>query len=213
MFKDKRLTINSGQDNVRLRCESRAGNPPAILKWYVDNEELDAIAEVRNETGFQSDKTWNVVSVVQVVFRKVSHEQNQDLGRKWQPCLIFQEDNNKTLKCRASHPAYTGGIRETGTTLDVRYAPIVRLQRAQSNFGDLEADVDDLKIECEVDANPRGNIMWRKAGEAQTIFRFKRKMNEASGYHFHFLHQVRIHLGLQPCPSRRWRDVLLLRRQ
>ena len=59
---------------------------------------------------------------------------------------------------------------EETTTLDVLYAPIVKLERAKSGF-EFEADIDQLQIRCLADSNPPSNIFWRKAG-GESILRY-----------------------------------------
>ena len=34
------LQVRAGEE-IQLRCESQGGNPAPILKWYIDNQELD----------------------------------------------------------------------------------------------------------------------------------------------------------------------------
>ena len=83
---------------------------------------------------------------------------------------------------------------EESTTLDVLYAPIVKLERAKGNklqrlknewkitwkknyvkkksfthfsfLGgfEFEADIDNLQIRCLAEGNPPPNVFWRKAG-------------------------------------------------
>ena len=67
------------------------------------------------------------------------------------------------MKCVAYHEAYPRRTMEETTTLDVLYAPIVKLERAKSGF-EFEADIDQLQIRCLADSNPPSNIFWRKAG-------------------------------------------------
>ena len=80
-----------------------------------------------------------------------------------------QEHNGKQLKCVALHEAYTRKVREELTSLDIEYAPLVRLERDQGVY-DLEADKDQVRIKCIADANPEPVVIWRKAG-GESIFR------------------------------------------
>ena len=49
------------------------------------------------------------------------------------------------------------------TILDVLYAPIVRLERKEGE-NEFEANVDSMHIKCMADANPKPDVIWRKAG-------------------------------------------------
>ena len=56
--------------SVRLRCESRGGNPPAKIYWYIDDELLTESSQ-KNETEVGDDRKWNAISVLRIVFKKV----------------------------------------------------------------------------------------------------------------------------------------------
>ena len=47
--------------------------------------------------------------------------------------------------------------------LDILYAPVVRLEKAEGGF-EFEANVDEIQLRCTADGNPAPNIFWRKAG-------------------------------------------------
>ena len=74
------------------------------------------------------------------------------------------------MKCVAYHEAYPRRTMEETTTLDVLYAPIVKLEPSKSGF-EFEADIDQLQIRCLADSNPPSNIFWRKAG-GESILRY-----------------------------------------
>ena len=71
---------------------------------------------------------------------------------------------------------------EETTTLDVLYAPIVKLEPSKSGF-EFEADIDQLQIRCLADSNPPSNIFWRKAGgeSMQESWRYRLKHGEDRG--------------------------------
>ena len=141
------LNVKSGE-TVRVRCETRGGNPAAIIRWYIDELEMNG-SEQKNETEVGNDRRWNSISVIEMNFEK--------------------EHNRKLLKCIALHDAYPRKAREESVILNVLFAPIVRLERTENQF-DLEADKDELKIRCIADANPAPDVVWRKAG-GESIFR------------------------------------------
>jgi hypothetical protein len=61
------------------------------------------------------------------------------------------------------HDAYSRKSRERLTILDILYSPIVRLERKQGE-NEFEADVDNMYMKCMADANPKPNVIWRRAG-------------------------------------------------
>ena len=63
------LEVRAGEE-IQLRCESQGGNPAAIIKWYIDNQELDGSIQ-KNETSIGNERTWNAISIIRVVFQKV----------------------------------------------------------------------------------------------------------------------------------------------
>ncbi|TRY76871.1 hypothetical protein TCAL_03833 [Tigriopus californicus] len=131
-----------------VRCESRGGNPAPILKWYLDEEELNGASQ-RNESDLANLRRWNAVSIVEITLK--------------------QEHNGKYLKCVALHDAYSRRSRDTSVRLNVLYPPRVRLEKSRDLF-ELEADQDRVQIRCVADANPKPDVVWRKAG-GESIFR------------------------------------------
>ena len=65
----KALQVTAGQI-ARLRCESRGGNPAALIKWFIDDEELRGSSQ-KNETEIGDNRKWNAVSLIEIPFRKV----------------------------------------------------------------------------------------------------------------------------------------------
>ena len=65
----KALQVTAGQI-VRLRCESRGGNPAALIKWFIDDEELRGGSQ-KNETEIGNNRKWNAVSLIELAFSKV----------------------------------------------------------------------------------------------------------------------------------------------
>jgi hypothetical protein len=78
------LRVTAG-DAASVRCESRGGNPAAVLKWYIDDEELDEGGNgQKNET---DSKKWDAISMVETTFKKVSG--NIFSSRQFENKLIF----------------------------------------------------------------------------------------------------------------------------
>ena len=63
------MEIQAGEE-IQLRCESQGGNPAPIIKWYIDNQELDGSLQ-KNETSIGNERTWNAISVIRIIFQKV----------------------------------------------------------------------------------------------------------------------------------------------
>ena len=70
LFLQKALQVTAGQI-VRLRCESRGGNPAALIKWFIDDEELRGGSQ-KNETEIGNNRKWNAVSLIELAFSKVT---------------------------------------------------------------------------------------------------------------------------------------------
>jgi len=157
------LTVKSGEE-VDLRCESRGGNPPAVLRWTIvegdrrrdvdDGNELSAIPRTRNETDPSNRRRWDAISEVRTTFAK--------------------EQNGRQLRCSALHDAFAGRSRTASATLDVLFPPSLRLERGRG-LHQLEADVDSVRVKCTADGNPKPRVRWRKAG-ADTFFRNREEL-------------------------------------
>ena len=63
------LQVRSGEE-VELRCESQGGNPAPILKWLIDDQELEGSLQ-KNETSIGNPRKWNSYSLIKAVFQKV----------------------------------------------------------------------------------------------------------------------------------------------
>ena len=65
----------TANDEVTLRCESRGGNPPADLKWFIGDVEIpnqDGTIFQKNERQTDNPRKWNAVSVLQHGFKKAT---------------------------------------------------------------------------------------------------------------------------------------------
>ena len=62
--------MNAGEE-IQLRCESQGGNPAPILKWFIDDQELDGSLQ-KNETDIGNERRWNAYSIIKVAFQKVN---------------------------------------------------------------------------------------------------------------------------------------------
>ena len=75
----------------------------------------------------------------------------------------MQEHHKRRLRCVSNHEAYPRRVLEEATRLDILYEPEVRLVKPEGGF-QFEANVDEVKIRCIADGNPKPNVFWRKAG-------------------------------------------------
>ncbi|XP_068084855.1 kin of IRRE-like protein 2 [Anabrus simplex] len=138
------LTAPIGE-KASIKCISRLGNPPARLKWFVDDQELMEGHTQSNATEIDNPRTWVAISVLKLTISKDMY--------------------GKTLKCVAVHESYPTKSLEIAVRLDVRYPPEVRMSGAPTK--DLEDGKDDVVLRCVADANPPATIMWRRAGQSE----------------------------------------------
>ncbi|KAG8201035.1 hypothetical protein JTE90_002711 [Oedothorax gibbosus] len=125
----------------RLHCISRKGNPPAKLKWFVEDTDITSMSNQTNTTDMEKLKTWQAVSVLDYVFQK--------------------DHNGKMLKCVAIHAAYETLTKEIRIPLEVLYLPEIRLEGQPVR--DIE-EGESVSVKCVVDANPQANVIWKKSG-------------------------------------------------
>ena len=64
------LQVRSGEE-VELRCESQGGNPAPILRWFIDDQELEGSLQ-KNESSIGNPRQWNSYSLIKAVFQKVT---------------------------------------------------------------------------------------------------------------------------------------------
>ena len=78
------------------------------------------------------------------------------------------------MRCSVHHAALTRQVRDTALQLDIQYAPSVKLERMPHSV-EVEDGVDDVKLTCLADGNPRPDIVWRKLGQS-SIFRIEESL-------------------------------------
>lgn len=127
----------------RLHCLARKGNPPATLKWFLDDVELTTNVNQTNLRDVEKRKTWQAVSALDMTFTK--------------------EDNHKMLKCVAIHDAYDTKAKDITVQLEILYPPEISLEgRPKEEI----VEGMSLTLRCRADANPKANIIWRKSGHS-----------------------------------------------
>ncbi|XP_075148408.1 uncharacterized protein LOC142222260 [Haematobia irritans] len=138
------ITVDSGS-LATVKCVSHYGNPPATLKWFLGDQEIEPIHPQTNSTEPDNARTWSATSVVQLT--------------------AMRERHGDILRCLAYHESYTAKTVPVEARLDVKYAPTIRL--IGSPEIDLEEDKDALILRCVADANPPASIVWRRAGRSE----------------------------------------------
>uniref|UniRef100_A0A1B0AC74 Ig-like domain-containing protein n=1 Tax=Glossina pallidipes TaxID=7398 RepID=A0A1B0AC74_GLOPL len=138
------ITVDSGS-LATAKCVSHYGNPPATLKWFLGDQEIEPIHLQTNITEPDNPRTWSATSVVQLT--------------------AMRERHGDILRCLAFHESYTAKSVPVEARLDIKYAPTIRL--IGSPEIDLEEDKDALILRCVADANPPASIVWRRAGRSE----------------------------------------------
>lgn len=136
------LKIRAGESK-RLHCVSRRGNPPALIKWFIEEEEITSMSNQTSIKDVDKVKTWQTTSVLDYVFHK-GH-------------------NNNKLKCEAFHAAYESGSMKIEVNLEILYLPEIRLEGTPTN--DI-VEGTSVSLKCIADANPAANIIWLKSGNS-----------------------------------------------
>ncbi|XP_015833192.1 kin of IRRE-like protein 2 isoform X2 [Tribolium castaneum] len=138
------LTALHGEVAV-IKCVSHYGNPPPVLKWFLDQHEITPTKQQTNTTELDNPRTWLALSVLELT--------------------ISKENHGKTLRCVAVHESYSTKSSSIEVRLDVMYVPETRL------VGIPTTDIEDLKdtvaIRCVVSANPKAAVVWRREGQSQ----------------------------------------------
>ncbi|KAL0124470.1 hypothetical protein PUN28_006366 [Cardiocondyla obscurior] len=135
------LTLKEGQE-ITISCISRYGNPPAVIKWFIGNKEMESIEAQKNATEVDNPKTW------------VAHSLLRVRGQR--------ENHGLPIRCVTMHPTSLIPM-STETRLDVRYLPEVRLEPSpQPLTAAPEDSTSFLNLKCLADANPIPSIKWFK---------------------------------------------------
>ncbi|XP_074038362.1 kin of IRRE-like protein 1 isoform X2 [Leptinotarsa decemlineata] len=138
------LTTLHGEVAV-IKCVSHYGNPPPVLKWFLDQQEITPTRRQTNTTELDNPRTWLALSVLELTISKDNH--------------------GRMLRCVAVHESYPTKSSTIEVRLDVMYVPETRL------VGIPTSDVEDLKdsiaIRCVVTANPKASVVWRREGQNQ----------------------------------------------
>ncbi|XP_025835000.1 peroxidasin isoform X1 [Agrilus planipennis] len=130
-----------------VKCISNYGNPPPVLKWLLDLDEIRSPRKQTNSTELDNPKTWMATSLLELAITKDSH--------------------GRLLKCVAYHESYPSKSASTEVRLNVMFVPETRLIGVPAT--DIEEFIDTVAIRCQVNANPRANVVWKKEGLSQPV--------------------------------------------
>ncbi|XP_014233333.1 kin of IRRE-like protein 3 [Trichogramma pretiosum] len=137
------LTLREGQD-ASISCTSRYGNPPALIKWFIGNEEVKPQREQSNATEVDKPKTWAAHSTLKVKGTRENH--------------------NKPIRCLTMHP--TRALPEVvESRFDIHYSPTVHLETSPRMLvAALEDSASFVSLRCVANSNPPATIKWFKDG-------------------------------------------------
>ncbi|XP_016387556.1 cell adhesion molecule 4-like isoform X3 [Sinocyclocheilus rhinocerous] len=122
---------------VELTCMSPRSKPPATLRWVRDRREIAGVIS-QQENG----KTVSVSNTIRIP--------------------VERKDNGAALSCEASHPALVGQKRVRHYSLDVHFAPTVKIIPPQG----ILREGDSLSLTCSVTGNPLPrDIQWSRVND------------------------------------------------
>ncbi|XP_045463992.1 hemicentin-2 isoform X2 [Harmonia axyridis] len=130
---------------VTTICRSHYGNPPPVLKWFLNQTEITPTRKQTNTTELDNPRTWLALSVLELT--------------------ISKENHGRMLRCVAVHESYSTKSSSIDVRLDVMYIPETRLTGIPTD--DVEDLKDTVSIRCLVDANPRASVIWKREGQIQ----------------------------------------------
>ncbi|XP_014612836.1 PREDICTED: hemicentin-2-like [Polistes canadensis] len=135
------LTLREGQE-VTISCVSRYGNPVALIKWFIGDEEVEPLREQMNATEVDNPKTWAAHSLLRIRGRREYH--------------------GRMIRCITIHPS--SPVPATAESqLNIHYSPEVRFQTSPRWLtSSLEDSASFMNLKCIADANPSAMIKWFK---------------------------------------------------
>ncbi|XP_071372021.1 cell adhesion molecule 3, partial [Centroberyx affinis] len=122
---------------VTLTCTSTGSKPPARLRWYRGDQELQGRPDVVESV--QGDPTY-----------RVSSELTLEVSR---------DDDNALVTCAVDHPSLAPGDKRSEQPLRVLFTPYVRINPET----DLPREGEKFHLQCMGDGNPEPtNYVWEK---------------------------------------------------
>ncbi|XP_052003437.1 cell adhesion molecule 4-like isoform X2 [Xyrauchen texanus] len=131
----KKEAVEGGE--VELTCVSPRSKPPATLRWVRDRREIPGVIS-QQENG----KTVSVSNTIRIP--------------------VERKDNGAAMSCEASHPVLVGQKRVRHYSLDVHFAPTVKIIPPQG----ILREGDSLSLTCSVTGNPLPrDIQWSRVND------------------------------------------------
>ncbi|XP_037642430.1 cell adhesion molecule 3 isoform X2 [Sebastes umbrosus] len=122
---------------VTLTCTSTGSKPPATLRWYRGQQELEGRPDVVESV--QDDPTYNVSSELTLE--------------------VSRDDNNALITCAVDHPSLAPGDKRSEHTLRVLFSPNVQILPES----DLPREGEKFHLECFGNGNPQPtSYIWEK---------------------------------------------------
>ncbi|XP_031418819.1 cell adhesion molecule 3 isoform X2 [Clupea harengus] len=124
--------------SVTLTCSSTGSKPPATLRWYRGDQELQGRPNVVESN--PDAPTYTVISELTLT--------------------VTREDNLQPIVCAVEHDSIPlGDMKRTEELLNVLYSPSVRIQPSS----DLPREGEKFHLECVSDGNPDPvSFTWEK---------------------------------------------------
>ncbi|KAM9349277.1 cell adhesion molecule 3 [Symphorus nematophorus] len=122
---------------VTLTCTSTGSKPPARLRWYRGDQELEGRPDVVESV--PDDPTYNVSSELTLV--------------------VSRSDDNALITCAVDHPSLAPGDKRSEQALRVLYSPNVHIMPET----DLPREGERFHLQCMGNGNPEPtSYIWEK---------------------------------------------------
>ncbi|KAF8773189.1 B-cell receptor CD22 like protein [Argiope bruennichi] len=133
---------------AQLTCEARGARPQAELTWWREGKEVEGTTETVLEDGNLTMSTYAFTPKA--------------------------EDNGKSLTCKATHATLEMEPISDTITLNVHYAPQLRLALGTSNQHSSIKEGNDVYFECNIKANPAVTEVTWYADDEQLVTNISR---------------------------------------
>ncbi|XP_041659931.1 cell adhesion molecule 3 isoform X1 [Cheilinus undulatus] len=122
---------------VTLTCTSTGSKPPAKLRWFREDQELEGRPDVVESV--PDDPTYNVSSELTLE--------------------VSRSDDNALITCAVDHPSLAPGDKRSEQALRVLYSPNVQIVPES----DLPREGEKFHLQCLGNGNPEpASFMWEK---------------------------------------------------
>ncbi|XP_077580237.1 cell adhesion molecule 3 isoform X5 [Stigmatopora nigra] len=121
---------------VTLTCTSTGSKPPARLRWFRGDMELEGRPDVVESV--PDEPTYNVSSELTLE--------------------VSRADDNEVVICAVDHPSLSPGDKRSEQALHVLYSPNVQILPES----DLPREGEKFHLECLGNSNPEPSYSWKK---------------------------------------------------